>query len=135
MNPVAVRRVCIPVQPSIPGAETRQTLSILVAVSDPDLRAVTTRVLSNAGHRIVEARHSGHALLACLTGGRIDVLLTELRMEDGSGRALACRLRRHNPDLRCIYLSDDPADRAHDVLVRPVTADNLIDALTGAARQ
>ena len=91
-----------------------------------------TRVLSNAGHRASEARHSGHALLACLTGGRIDVLLTELRMEDGSGRALARRLCRHNPDLRCVYVSDDPADHAEEVLVRPMTAEQLLEAIAGS---
>lgn len=127
MKPVAVRRVCIPVSPSVP-AEPQQP-AILIAVDDPDLRAVSSRVLAGAGYRVLTARHSGHALLACLTGGRIDVLVTDLRMDDGSGPELAERLRRHHPDLRGVYFSDDPADTGEDVLVHPVTADDLLGAL------
>ena len=79
---------------------------------------------------MLSARHSGHALLTCLTGGPIDVLLADLRMEDGAGPALAECLRRYNPDLRGIYFSDDAAACAADVLVRPVLADELIAALS-----
>jgi CheY-like chemotaxis protein len=130
MNTVAVRRVCIPVDSSAgahaPAAAVR---TILVAVADPDLRDVSARVLEQAGYRVLRARHSGHALLACLTSGRVDTLLTDLRMKEGSGSALVQRLRRHSPDLRAIYFSDDPADAAGDVLVRPLTADDLLAAL------
>lgn len=123
MKTVAVRRVCIPVTSPDPAPV------VLVALGDADLRAAASRVLDRAGCRVLTARHSGHAVLASLTGGRIDVLLTDLAMEDGSGPALAERLRRHNPDLRGIYFSDDPLDAADDVLVRPATADDLLAAL------
>jgi CheY-like chemotaxis protein len=133
MKTIAVRRVCIPVNASDSSPEaSRMTTApaVLVALDDADLRSVSTRVLENAGYRVVTARHSGHALLACLTAGRIDVLLTDLRMADGSGPALAERLRRHNPDLRSVFFSEDRTDAATDVLVRPVTADALLSALT-----
>lgn len=126
MKTLAVRRVSIPVSSS------DQAQSVLVALNDADLRAVSSRVLERAGYRVLTARHSGHALLACLTGGRVDVLLTDLRMDDGSGPALAERLRRHNPDLRGIYFADDPLDAAHDVLVRPLTAEDLLAALSSS---
>ena len=131
MNTVAVRRVCIPVDCAA-GTHARAAAvpTVLVAVADPDLREVSTRVLEAAGYRVLSARHSGHALLACLTSGRIDVLLADLRMEDGSGPALAECLRRYNPDLRGIYFADEPAAGAPHVLVRPVSADELIAALS-----
>jgi CheY-like chemotaxis protein len=129
MNTVAVRRVCISVEAAGAHARPAAVRTVLLAVDDPDFRAVSTRVLEAAGYRVLSARHSGHALLACLTGGRIDVLLTDLRMQEGSGPALAECLRRHNPDLRGVYFSDDPAAAAANVLVRPLMADALLDAV------
>jgi two-component system, cell cycle sensor histidine kinase and response regulator CckA len=127
MGPVVIRRVCIS-DNAIVGARTP---SVLVTLEDANLRAAASRVLTRAGYRVLTAPHSGHALLACLTGGRIDVLLSELRMEDGSGRALAERLRRHNPDLRGVYFSSDRGDACDEVLIRPITADDLLRAVSG----
>jgi DNA-binding NarL/FixJ family response regulator len=88
-------------------------------------------VLERAGFRVLTARHSGHALLACLTTIRVDVLLTDLRMEDGTGPDLTERLRRHNPDLRGIYFTDDPAEAAGgDVLRSDARAEELLGAVT-----
>jgi CheY-like chemotaxis protein len=130
MNLVAVRRVCIPESSTVSHVDAHtHPPAVLVALADANLRAAASRVLARAGYRVLTASHSGHALLACLTGGRIDVLLSDLRMDDDSGRALAERLRRHNPDLRGLYFSNNPVDAAADVLVNPVTADDLLQAL------
>ena len=128
MDPVALRRVCIP-DSSLVAVRAR-TPAVLVTFEDANLRAVASRVLARAGYRVLTARHSGHALLACLTGGRIDVLLSELQMEDGSGPGLAERLRRHNPDLRGVYFSNNHGDACDEVLVRPITADDLLHAVS-----
>jgi CheY-like chemotaxis protein len=100
-----------------------------VAVADPDLREVSTRVLEAAGYRVLTARHSGHALLACLTGRRIDVLVSDFRTDDDSGPALAARLRRHSPDLRGVYFSSDRGEACRDVLIQPITANDLLKAV------
>ena len=135
IKPVAVRRVCIPVPAPIPARERQHAPAILVAVSDADLRAVATRVLNDAGYRVLTARHSGHALLASLTSGRIDVLLTDLRMDEGCGRALAARLRRYHPDLRAVYFSNDTRDASGDVVISPATADDLLQAVAANPRR
>jgi DNA-binding NtrC family response regulator len=135
METVAVRRVCIPLGSRSIADGRQYAPSVLVAVEDENVRAAAGRVLGRAGYRVLTARHSGHALLACLTGGRIDILVSELRTVADSGPALAERLRRHNPDLRVIYLSDDRRDASRDVLVRPVTADDLLQAIDRASRE
>ena len=130
MDPIAVRRVCIPERSTASSVEARtHPPAVLVAFEDADLRAAAGRVLARAGYRVLTARHSGHALLACLVGGRIDVLVSELHMDGDSGPALAERLRRHNPDLRVVYLSNERGDASAEVLVRPVTADDLLHAI------
>ena len=128
MEPLAVRRVCIPEIAPTAGAEPHAP-AVLVALEDANLRAAASRVLAHTGYRVLTASHSGHALLACLTGGRIDVLVTELQTVDDSGPALAERLRRHNPDLRSVYFSGNPLDASPNVLVRPVIADDLLRAV------
>ena len=126
MGPVVIRRVCIPDDATV---GTRPP-AVLVTLEDADLLAAASRVLARAGYRVLTARHSGHAVLACLAGERIDVLVAELRMEDGSGPALAERLRVHNPDLRGVYVSTDRGDASERVLVHPITADDLLHAVS-----
>ena len=104
-------------------ADTRQTL--LLVTGDADLRAVTARVLTAEGYHVIAAAHSGHALLACLTG-RIDILISELELEEASGRTLADTLRRHQPRLRVVYFADAGTPAAEGVIVRPFTRDDLI---------
>jgi DNA-binding response OmpR family regulator len=84
-------------------------------------------LLTQAGYNVAYARHSGHALLACLSGRETHVLITELAMPDGSGPALAERLRRHSPALHALYLGH--AGTLYDsenVLVRPFSREELL---------
>ena len=104
-------------------AETRPTL--LLVTGDADLRAVTARVLTREGYRVITAAHSGHALLASLTG-RIDILISELELDETSGPTLAALLRRHHPHLHAVYFADAGAPAADGVIVRPFTRDDLV---------
>ncbi len=103
--------------------------TILLVTGDHELRTVLTRVLAREGYRIVAAPHSGHALLAGLSDDRIDVLATELSMEEMTGPALADRLRRLHPGLRTIYFANPGASECTGALVRPFTRDDLIARL------
>lgn len=76
------------------------------------------------------AAHSGHALLACMEGRPVDVLIAELSMDEGSGPALARRMRRYNPNLRAIFIARAGTTAETDrVLVRPFTRDELLRRL------
>lgn len=99
--------------------------TLLLVTGDADLRAVTARVLTREGYHVITAAHSGHALLASLAG-RIDLLVSELELDETSGPTLAMMLRRHHPRLRTVYFADAGAPAADGVIVRPFTRDDLV---------
>ena len=129
METWVVRRVTIPVGRMSPEIGRR---TVLVATPDPDLRQAAARVLEASGYRVVTAAHSGHAVLAAMTGGAIDVLVADLAMEDMSGPKLAERLRRHHPHMHAVYIAHAGTPECEGVLVRPFTAHDLIAQIARA---
>jgi CheY-like chemotaxis protein len=99
---------------------------VLFVSPDPDLRAVATRVLARQGYVVLTAAHAGHALLAGFTLDRIDVLISEMALDDMTGAALADRLRRNHTGLRSLFMADVGATRGDGLLVRPFTSDDLL---------
>jgi CheY-like chemotaxis protein len=127
MEMSAVRRVSIPL-----GAMERPLhaqMTVLLVISDADLRAAAARALEGEGYRVLMAAHSGHAQLACMTTPRVDLLVADLAMEDMSGPALAQRLRRHFPELQTLFFGRMGTPECEGVLVRPFTRDELLAAL------
>lgn len=125
-----VWRGTIPVadrQPAV-GAEP----VVLIVTPDQGLRESAARVLRREGYRVVTAAHAGHATLACIRAGRVDLLATELTMEDMSGPALAARVRRQCPDVQTVYFAGLGTRECEGVLVRPFTRDDLLAALDRA---
>lgn len=104
---------------------------VLVVTPDANLREASARALTREGYRVLTASHAGHAVLACLENGRVDMLAVELSMDDVSGPALAERLRRHCPDLRTVYFAKSGTPECDGVLVRPFTRADLLRALPG----
>jgi CheY-like chemotaxis protein len=117
------------------AAVTPPMFRILFVSPDGDLRAVASRVLARAGWEVTTAAHAGHASLACAMEIPFDILVVEDDMADTSGAAIAYRLRRYCPELRVLRLCD--RDGARDAegmaVVRPFTADDLIEAVAAAA--
>jgi CheY-like chemotaxis protein len=112
--------------------------SILFVSHDSDLRAVAARVLRKREWQVTTAAHGGHALLACVKGQTFDVLVVEEQMPEEAGPNLARRLRRHCPRMQVVCMGDHAAHRAGDAedvtrVVRPFTADDLIEAVLQAA--
>jgi CheY-like chemotaxis protein len=103
--------------------------SVLFVSHDPDLRAVATRVLERAGLRVKAVAHGGHAVLACVERGTFDVLVIENELPEGSGGEIAARLRRHCPGLHVVRMCDEAAAGTGTAVVRPFTADDLIEAV------
>jgi len=117
----------VPAGPDAPATSTR---TILIVTSDENLNAAALRVLQQEGYDVLIARHAGHAFLAALTQARIDVLISELMLDDMSGEALAATLRRHHPALRSVFIADHVARSSMSTLVRPFTRDELLDELS-----
>ena len=118
-----------PFPPEIPAKP-----SVLIVTEDEALAGACRSALEQVGYTVTVASHSGHALLECMSGRRADVLLTELSMPDGSGPALAERLRRYFPDLGTVYVASAGAPaEGPDVLVRPFSRDALLARIRAAA--
>ena len=103
--------------------------SVLFVSHDGDLRAVAARVLERAGLQVETVAHGGHALLACVERGAFDVLVIEDELPEGSGSDIAARLRRDCPDLHVVRMCDAARPGDGVAVVRPFTADDLIDAV------
>ena len=81
--------------------------TILVVEDEPSLRLLVVEILQIYGYRVLQAS-SGLAALEVWKEHKdeIDLLLTDMVMPDGvSGRELADRLLKENPDLKIIYTS------------------------------
>src|SRR3954466_6815417 len=113
---------------------TETDRAVLLFVSgDDDLRAVSTRVLGREGFIVLTAAHAGHAMLAGLTLDRIDLLISEMVLDDMPGPALAERLRRHHAGLRTLFMADSGTPEGDGLVVRPFTRDHLLAALASVA--
>lgn len=114
--------------PLMSDAASASSRTILIVTGNENLSAAALRVLQQEGYDVVIARHSGHAFLAALTQARIDVLLSEVSLDDMTGQALAATLRRHHPALRSLFIADHPGHEG--TLVRPFTRDELLYELS-----
>lgn len=111
------------------------TPRVAVVAEDHELSEACARMLRQEGYAVETAPHSGHALLACFEGRPADVLIAELSMDEGSGPALARRMRRFNPNLRTIFIAKrGAATAAEGVLVRPFTRHELLACLQTEGR-
>ena len=110
--------------------------SVLFVSDDGDLRAAAARALARGGYSVTAVAHGGHALLACVEHGSFDALVIEHELPEGSGAAIAERLRRHCPELHVVRMCDASADRGGlgIAVVRPFTADDLLDAVQARRR-
>ena len=116
--------------PPVPTGSTAPSRTILIVTDDENLSAAALRVLELEGYDVVIARHAGHAFLAALTQARIDVLISELRLDDMTGEALAATLRRHHPALGTVFIADHAGRESTGTLVRPFTRDELLHELS-----
>jgi DNA-binding response OmpR family regulator len=118
----------------LPAADPPLRRTVLIVTGDRHLGAAATRVLQQEAYDVVTARHAGHAFLAALTQDRIDILISELTLDDMTGDSLAATLRRYHPRLQSVYISDRPVNQAHAVLVLPFTEDELLREVSSVAQ-
>jgi CheY-like chemotaxis protein len=131
MQPEFTGRGPIPVSnPSVPFRA--QSPVVLVVSTDHDLREASARALEREGYTVITAAHGGHAVLACLRAGHVDVLAADLSMDDLSGPALAARLRRFCPGMSTVYFGQSGTAECAGILVRPFTRDDLLAAIAAS---
>jgi PAS domain S-box-containing protein len=110
--------------------------TILLAEDDDDLRELMTHILENDGYNVIASSNGEQALqLACEYQGKIDLLLTDLRMPFKSGTDLAAHLRDQGRTTKIIYMSgyvDDSLfspevlENADGIIEKPVLPEVLL---------
>ena len=93
---------------------------ILVVDDEPDLRTLYELTLLREGHRVEVAESLAHAGQH-LNERRFDLLITDMRLPDGSGLELLQRLRAEQRNERCL------------VITAYGSAENAVDALKAGA--
>jgi CheY-like chemotaxis protein len=120
--------------------------AILVVDDEEAIRLSMRRFLEKVGYDVREA-WSGRSALAQITGGRPpDLVLTDLRMRDGSGFWFLEELERDFPDLlrKTVILTGDPdhaevkrlvARTGCPVVGKPVELPDLLELLDEVTRR
>lgn len=119
-----------------PRARADET--VLLVDDEAGVRMLARTMLETLGYRVLEAATTEEAVRTA--GGcddRIHLLLTDVRMPLGGGKALTAVLTARHPDLRVLWMSgysDDPAvrRRAVDFLPKPFTLDDLAGKVRSA---
>lgn len=115
---------------------------ILVVEDDTDLRAIVEETLCTAGHAVLAVASAGEAL-DHIRRTDLSLILTDNQMDGESGEVLLRRVRRARPGLPVVlmtaYGSVEQAvkvirDGAADYLVKPFTADALLNMVARFAR-
>ena len=92
--------------PRAPRQTTGGSERILLVDDDLGVRNFAARVLASRGYAVLPASSPDEAIeLAEEHQGTIDLLLTDVVMPGGSGRALATTLRESSPGLKVLYMS------------------------------
>jgi two-component system cell cycle sensor histidine kinase/response regulator CckA len=115
--------------------------TILVVDDEDPIRLVISKVLSKAGHRVLEAEHGAEALrVTAAHDGRIDLIITDLYMPGMRGTEIAEQIRESHPETRVLYMSgfeDEDIQRSGvhagaSFLPKPFTLDQLSAAVAEA---
>jgi two-component system, cell cycle response regulator CpdR len=114
---------------------------ILVAEDDAAIRELVVRSLNEDGHELTVTT-DGVAALDALNrhNGEFDLLLTDVKMPDVDGIALALAAGRDHPDIAIMLMTGfaDQRERTHglDALVHDVIAKPFsVDQIKGAVRE
>ncbi|MGE0252263.1 MAG: response regulator [Dongiaceae bacterium] len=78
--------------------------SILIAEDDMPMRAVMTRLLENAGHK-VRSVSDGMEAIAAMKSRHCDLLLTDIVMPGLDGMQLAKAAWEVNPDVKVMFVT------------------------------
>jgi CheY-like chemotaxis protein len=80
--------------------------TILFVEDETFVREVTCEVLRAAGYRVLPAKNAAEAMRVYdARRSEVELLLTDVVLPGETGRALAGKLRRENPDLKVLLVS------------------------------
>ena len=134
-----------PATPLRPGALTAHARrSVLVVDDDAAIRGAMQRVLSAVGYKVSEAGSGRSALAQITSSAAPDFLVTDLRMDNGSGYWLLTLLAKEFPGLlrHTVIMTAEPWNTAVEqiaretgcrVLRKPFEIHELLDAIDEVA--
>lgn len=106
--------------------------TVLVAEDDVALRFAVCHFLSRMGFAVLEAADGQEALeLAHEHLGRINVLVTDVRMPRLDGLDLAKTLRAERPETSVIFATAEDIDLPWAAVRKPFELDDLLSAIVG----
>jgi CheY-like chemotaxis protein len=116
--------------------------TILLVEDEADLRALTKKILSHNGYRVLDAADGAIALrLAAGHVGEIDLVLTDVAMPNLGGRGMVEELRELSQDMRVLFMSGYPKEevfpdkevaKATAYIQKPFTRETLLSEVRGA---
>jgi CheY-like chemotaxis protein len=80
-------------------------MKVLVVEDDPFVREMAVAGLEDAGYEVTEAASGGEALRLLQAGIAVDALLTDIRLPEANGWAVARAYRERFPDLPVLYVT------------------------------
>ena len=107
--------------------------TILLVEDEPAVRTLVALTLSRAGYNVLEARDGANALVVFDEhAGRIDLLVTDLRMPEMDGTELVGHLRNRSPGLKVLCVSGFPGNGTdltitEHYLAKPFSKFDLLD--------
>jgi two-component system cell cycle sensor histidine kinase/response regulator CckA len=121
---------------SVPSNFRRHRGTVLVVDDEPAVRGLARRMLESDGYRVWEAADGLQALAVLAERGPVDLVVSDLRMPQMDGRALAAHLAGQQPRTPVLLMSgfdQHPDDVAAlgPVLAKPFSAEQL----TASVRQ
>jgi CheY-like chemotaxis protein len=111
---------------------------VLVADDDSSIRELTKEILETSGYQVITANNGIKALaLYEKHRGEIAVVLTDMMMPFMDGPATIRALRKMDPQVKIIAMSEDASNTARDVAVtetqgilpKPYTVERLLKVL------
>jgi two-component system, cell cycle sensor histidine kinase and response regulator CckA len=126
----------LPAEPGSAVSPSGRGETILVVEDEAQVRALTSRILSEHGYQVIQADNGEAALEECACRPEhIDLVVTDVVMPVMSGAELAERLLEVRPDTKVLYMSGytsdvvlrhGPRDSDVAVLEKPFSAEGLL---------
>jgi|GEM_PF-4750325 len=122
-------------QQRIAEKHARGSETVLLVEDEDGVRALTSAVLRKAGYKILEAVNSATAMKFCHEHtGTIDLLLTDVVLQQSSGRELSIQIKALRPNIKILFMSGYTDDvvlhrgvvsAESDFLQKPFTTSDL----------
>jgi two-component system cell cycle sensor histidine kinase/response regulator CckA len=125
-----------------PATDLTGTASILLVEDEEAVRAFAARALTSRGYTVHQAASGAEALRIMVeTGGRVDLVVSDVVMPEMDGPSLLRELRKTRPDLKIVFVSgyaEDafarnlPDNESFSFLPKPFTLKQLATAVKAA---